>query len=125
MYEMVTDFDPSRRSLLASEIKKTAEHWRQNENEVIVNLTRAGKHAEALEHLRIIQTNPRLADKKDEDLMAKILRQKHEAAERDADLLVLAGRKEEAAVKYKHLLGEELDPHLRKQVSMKLASLLK
>ena len=57
--------------------------------------------------------------------MARILRQKHEAAEREADLLVTAGRKDEAVVNYKQLLGEELDPHQRKRVSTKLASLLK
>ncbi|HEX7315177.1 MAG TPA: hypothetical protein VF297_14720 [Pyrinomonadaceae bacterium] len=125
MFEMVSDFDPARRPVIDVEIKKTAEHWRQSANETIVKLTRDKKPAEALEQLSLLRANPLLADKKDEELMAKLLRQKHKAAEREADLLADADRNEEAAVKYKQLLGEEIDPHLRRQVSMKLANLLK
>lgn len=125
MFEMVSDFDPSRRTVLATEIKKTAEQWRQLENDTIVKLTRDYKYAEAIDRLRLVRLNPRLADKKDEDLMNKILRRKHEAADHEAELLAAAGQAEQAIVKYKQLLGEEINPELRKRVSMKLANLLK
>ena len=108
----------------SEQIEQIFDLWRRKENQDILELTEAEDYEEALRKLQYLP-DERLERQNDQGLIESIQIQKQISMLHEADELVARKQYEEAKLKYKALLREDLSDHLRKNVSTKLAALLK
>jgi len=123
-FEMASRLAPDYLKGSTEQIERMSDIWRRQHNEDVLQLTEAEAFEEAIERLQYLP-DQRLARPNDKVLLDSIKKHKQISLLKEADELVAQGKYEEAKLKYKSLLREDLGEHLRKHVSSKLAGLLK
>jgi hypothetical protein len=122
--ETASSLAPDYSKGAAEEIEKVFDAWRYELNKTIFKLAGEKKFDEAIE---ILQNLPdqRLARQNDKSLIENLQKRKQLWMLQQADELAEKRCFDEAKLKYKLLLREELSDHLKRHVSTKLAELLK
>lgn len=106
------------------QIKHIVDVWRKKHNQEILLLAEREEYEEAIDKVQFPPTD-RLKHEADQRLIHSIQNQKHNRLLTVAEQLVREQKPDEAKLKYKQLLEEQLDDDLKKYISSSLASLLR
>jgi hypothetical protein len=122
--EMATNLDPDFHMEAKEKIQQILEIWRKKGNETITSLIKDKRYDEAVKQIQYLP-HERLKRQGDQKLIESLRKQKHYALLQEADESAQRGDVEDARLKYKSLLEEDLDDSLRLYVSSRLMELSK
>lgn len=123
-YLMAGDFARDYAVDSTVQIEHIAEAWRKRQNHEVLSLAEHEEYEKAIDKVQFPPTD-RLRHESDKRLIDSIRNQKHARLLSVAEQLVKEQKLNEAKLKYKELLEEQLDDDLKKYVSSSLADLLR
>ncbi len=106
------------------QIEHITDAWRKKQNREVLSLAERAEYEKAIDRVQFPPTD-RLKHESDKRLIDTIRNQKHAHLLSVAEELVNEQKFDEAKLKYKELLEEQLDDDLKKHVSSSLADLLR